>query len=278
MFGLFKKKTEPAAPAKETGSAEFKAFAAEFLPEELDILAVTGAGGFAGDKKPDQPLWNAGIGLTAWMEEDSPDIHREEARLVALADDKLMDYLRQRVPRDFIIKCKARPAPDGKRFLMLDLPQPAFDPNLKAILDEQKKPVTFEAEDFGVFTLNRSVNWFEANVDWLGTEIALNFDRDEDRDACLDNARALFGDREGWDQTVRAFAADRLLEQAGDWAEDEEPLTRELFMDRLEPESVQVYADGRFDFWFHDGELFWGHAIRVSGSLTGGPDAAELEG
>ena len=49
-----------------------------------------------------------------------------------------MDYLRQRVPRDFIIKCRARLSVDGSRLLMLELPQPGFDPDLKAILDEQK--------------------------------------------------------------------------------------------------------------------------------------------
>ncbi len=72
------------------------------------------------------------------MEEDSPDIHQGDFRLVALADDRLMDYLRQRVPRDFIIKCRARLSVDGSRLLMLELPQPGFDPDLKAILDEQK--------------------------------------------------------------------------------------------------------------------------------------------
>lgn len=111
------------------------------------------------------------------MEEDSPDIHQGDFRLVALADDRLMDYLRQRVPRDFIIKCRARLSLDGSRLLMLELPQPGFDPDLKAILDEQKKPVSTWVEGLGTFTLNRTVDWFEATVDWLGSEIALDFDR-----------------------------------------------------------------------------------------------------
>lgn len=83
------------------------------------------------------------------MEEDSPDIHQGDFRLVALADDRLMDYLRQRVPRDFIIKCRARLSVDGSRLLMLELPQPGFDPDLKAILDEQKKPVSTWVEGLG---------------------------------------------------------------------------------------------------------------------------------
>ena len=42
---------------------------------------------------------------------------------------------------------------------MLELPQPGFDPDLKAILDEQKKPVSTWVEGLGTFTLNRTVDW-----------------------------------------------------------------------------------------------------------------------
>lgn len=46
----------------------------------------------------------------------------------------------------------------------------------------------------------------------------------------------------------------------------------------MELESVQVYGDGRFEFWFNDGGLFWGRAIHVTGSLTEGPTGAQMEG
>ena len=50
------------------------------------------------------------------------------------------------------------------------------------------------------------------------------------------------------------------------------------FMERLEPDAVQISGDGSFDFWFNDGALFWGHSIHVTGSLEGGPEKAEMEG
>ena len=124
MFGFFKKKGGeiPEEQQRQQRGAqegqtrqdaaevpqEFRALGQDFLPEELNILAVTGASGFGGGRSQGEKLWTASIGLTAWMEEDSPDIHQGGFRLVALADDRLMDYLRQRVPRDFIIKCRAR--------------------------------------------------------------------------------------------------------------------------------------------------------------------------
>ena len=285
MFGLFKSKGEKPEekerkplPEKQE-NRQFRELAAQFAPEELTILAVTGANGFGGGRAGKEKLWRASIGLTAWMEEDSPDIHRGEFVLSTIGDDQLLEILRRRTPRDFIVKFRGRVSEDGKRLLLLDLPEPGFDPDLKAILEEQKKPVTIEEEGLGTFTLNRQVNWFEAGVDWLGTEISLVFDREEDRAACAANARALLASAADWDRRVREYAAGELLDSANDWAEDgEEPITREQFMERMEPESVEIRADGSFEFWFADGEMFYGHSIHVSGDLTGGPDAAQMEG
>ena len=162
MFGFFKKKgEEPEETAREqkasqnTENKQFKELAAQFLPEELTILAVTGANGFGGGKTAKEKLWRASIGLTAWMEEDSPDIHRGEFVLSTIADDRLLGVLQRRAPQDFIIKFKGRVSEDGKRLLLLDLPEPGFDPDLKAILEEQKQPVTFWEEGLGTFTLNQ---------------------------------------------------------------------------------------------------------------------------
>lgn len=280
MFGFFKKKGEqPEEEQREqnTEDKQFKEFAAQFLPEELPILAVTGAAGFSGGRTGGEELWTASIGLTAWMEEDSPDIHRGEFLLSTVGDDQLLEILRQRAPRDFIIKCKARVSEDGRRLLLLDLPEPGFDPDLKAILEEQKKPVTFWEEGLGTFTLNRQVNWFETEVDWLGTPISLVFDQDENRADCVANARQLLAAANHWDRRVREYAADELLDCANDWAEEGE-VTREQLMERMELESIEVREDGSFEFWFGDGDLFFGHAIHVSGDLTGGPDEAGMEG
>ena len=229
-------------------------------------------------------FWQASIGLTAWMVEDSPDIHLGETGLVTLGDEKLLDFLRQRVRPDNIIKFRGRVSEDGKRLLLLDLPEPAFDPDLKAILEEQKKPVTFWEEGLGTFTLNRQVDWFETELDWLGAEISLVFDQDENRADCVMNAKALLADAAGWDRRVREYAADELLELANDWSQDMDEdggaveVTREQFVERMELESIEIRADGSFEFWFADGDMFYGHSIHVSGDMEHGPDDASMEG
>lgn len=299
MFGFWKKKggevpeeqqRQKSAGQRERQQAgavpqELRALGQDFLPEELTVLAVTGADPFTSGQEEGEGLRPASIGLTAWMEEDGDQLHRGDFRLEALADDRLMEYLRQRVPRDFILKCRVRLSLDGSRLLMLELPQPGFDPDLKAILDEQKKPVTFWAEGLGTFALNRALGWFEAEADWLGSPIRLDLDRDEDREKCLSHLRALMEGQAGWDERLRTCAARDLLDLANDWASDggceehePEEITREQFMERLEPDAVQISGDGSFDFWFNDGALFWGHSIHVTGSLEGGPEKAEMEG
>ena len=99
--------------------------------------------------------------------------------------------------------------------------------------------------------------------------------------------RARLGVSYGFQQPPRfeGLRVRDLLELANDWASDggceehePEEITREQFMERLEPDAVQISGDGSFDFWFNDGALFWGHSIHVTGSLEGGPEKAEMEG
>lgn len=277
----FGKKKEKQTPAPDSRVQEF---AQQFQAEELTLVAVTGPDGFGADRAEGEELWTVNVGLTAWMDEFDGVVYRKPARLVALADERLVDYLRQRIPRDFIIKCEVRQAIEGDRFQLVGMPEAGFDPELKAILEEQVKPVTFEDERFGKFVLRRSVNWFEAAADWCGTGITLTMDREQTREDCLQTACALFDAQQDWDGRIRSFAADCLLEQANEQPEAEEadepaePVSREEFMERLEPESLEVTADGGFTFWFADGGLFWGRSVQVTGTVAGGPTEAKMEG
>lgn len=289
MFKLFGKKQEPQEEVREAALSRHPkaaALGAQFWQEEFDILAVTGANGFGGGEEDvGEEYRTVTLPLTAWREDGGP-IHREDTGLVALADDKLLTYLRRLAPPDSIIQARVRQGMGDNRFLLVGLPSPVMDPELKAILDEQKKPVTFWESGLGTFALNRSVGWFEAEADWLGQTIRLEFDQDENRADCLLSFHALMDRQAEWDQRVRALAADKLLSLANDWEADSagneerepEEITREAFMSRMELDAVQVYEDGAFDFWFNDGDLFWGHAIHVTGSLDAGPEDAQMEG
>ena len=93
-------------------------------------------------------------------------------------------------------------------------------------------------------------------------------------------ARELWGRQDMWDDRIRDFAASKLLKLKNDsWLQEgEEPVTKELFKASLTPENITVIGKDLFDFYFHDGDLFWGHYILVSGDLQNGPRLARLEG
>lgn len=284
MFGLFKKKSPPPAqetaqPAQADQAPEIKAFAADFLPEETDIVAVTSPVMF--DRAPvgESGLWKISMGLTAWMDQYTNEIRQGEATLEAIVDGKLLDYLLERVPRNFIISVTARPDESGSRFMMTDLPKPGFDPDLKAILEAQKAPVKLEVEELGTFTLSRNLGWFETTVDWCGGEISLTFDQaEEGRDGAIATARALLADQESWNERVRGYAADTLLSRANELLDEEEDaLARDDFLALLALDSIFTAPDGAFEFWFTGEDLFLLHPVHVSGNLSDGPVKAEMD-
>ena len=279
MFNLFGKKKEKEEKPLTGEELQVQAFAQQFQAEEWDIVAVTGGSGLRKSREEGETLWTVRLPLTAWMDEEDGIVKAEPAQMVILADERLYDYLRHCIPRDFIIKCRVRPAKEGSLFQMVSMPEPGFDPELKAILNEQVKPVTFEDEVLGEFTFNREMGWFAANVDWLGGQPLLTVDSGEDREQALACARSLVDQQQSWDGRVRAFAADALLEQANEGLEeDAQTITREDFLERMELSSVQVYADGTFEFWFEDDERFWGRSVHVSGTVNDGPKPARMEG
>src|ERR1700722_6846217 len=79
---------------------------------------------------------------------------------------------------------------------------------------------------------------------------------------------------------VKDYAALRLLALRNDaWSDEgEPPLESDEFKDRMRLESITVHPDGDFEYWYNDGDLFWGHAIHVSGSLAAGPTGADTPG
>lgn len=279
MWPFGKKKEKAPAPKPEDAqNAQVQAFAQQFSPEEFTILAVTGHGVFGGTLNEDTQLWTAGTTLTAWMREDDLILHHETAQLLTLADDRLLGYLRTRVPGNFILKIRVRAAKEGAIFQLIGMPEPGFDPELKAILDEQKKPVTLDGGDLGTFTLVRSAGWFDAEADWNGVGTRLIFDASEDAQPCLDTARALLPNSAALDAQARACAADKLYPQIRQLAEEGgEDFSREEFISQLDPDSILVRGDGSFELWYGSGGIFWGRCLKVTGTLAAGVSDAVMD-
>ena len=273
LFGKKEKKERTPTPEE----LQVQKFAQKFLPEEFVLVAVTDPEGLSDARGDEDALWTLTLPLTAWMDEDDGVVTTGSALLQTLADDRLRGYLRQRLPGNFIIKVRVRPGKEDGLFQLVGMPEPGFDPELKAILTEQVKPVTLNTEDLGTFTLRRSMSWFEAQVDWLGQPVQLTFNQagEEEQTASLTTARALLASAADWDSRLRAAAADRLLNVVNEYGQDE-PITREELLDSLTLESALVAPDGSFTLWYGS-DLLFGGAAKVTGTLDAGPTEIQLE-
>jgi hypothetical protein len=126
------------------------------------------------------------------------------------------------------------------------------------------------------------VNWYEAVSEWCGTSIRLTVpaSASDKTEKSLALARRLWAEQEEWQRKIIKCATKELLRLKNDtWlGEDEAEVSEGEFSSRLVLESISLNAEGSFEFWHDDGDLFWGHSIMVSGDLTEGPNAAEIPG
>lgn len=275
MWPFGKKKEKEHIPSPQ--ELQVQAFAQQFLPDEITLVAVTGPEGVSDDRKEGEELWTLTISLTAWTDEDDGIVSQQPAQLQILADEQLRSYLRQHLPGNFIIKAKVRPAKEGDLFQLVGMPEPGFDPELKAILNEQVKPITLETADLGTFTLIRSMGWFETQADWLTQPIQLTFARgeEEEQQDSLATARTLLAKAQELDVQIRDLAADKLLDAVNE-ALEEEAVSRNELRDSLALETLLAAPNGAFTAWYGS-DLLFGRAIRISGSADQGPTEAELE-
>ncbi|MDR2007039.1 MAG: DUF2262 domain-containing protein [Acidaminococcales bacterium] len=158
------------------------------------------------------------------------------------------------------------------------------DPAEAAFLERQAQPVSFADGQFGVFELNKSINSYDGQIDILGNTVSVGFEEKE----ALETLREMAKDFAGLLSGAAAFAAGKLLELANTWGDDgwdeeEEgrpftPLTEKDFTERITLMEISLWDGGEYALWYDDGDMFWGHAVTVYGSLAEGFTDARMEG
>jgi hypothetical protein len=141
---------------------------------------------------------------------------------------------------------------------------------------------TYVDEELGTFTFDPGEERFSAAVTWMDDSVDLNLEAStsEAMLEALVAARMLWQDQATWSQRVGAFAVAKLCAlKNSSWREGDDPEVSEAdFLAAMSLVSITVAPDGSFDFWHSDGDLFWGHSIQVSGSLSEGPQIADIPG
>ena len=117
---------------------------------------------------------------------------------------------------------------------------------------------------------------------WVGGTIhlTLNVEDPDQIKPCLKVARGLWSQESSWKTRIEEYAVQMLLPLKNEsWlGDDESELSPEEFKSKVTLQSISIYPDGDFEFWHHDGDLFWGHSIQVSGNLIEGPMDADIPG
>jgi len=133
---------------------------------------------------------------------------------------------------------------------------------------------------FGRFTFDERLNWYETKAAWLGQRVSLSIGMDADGGGDAAPAALLFQRAAEWDARARNLAADELLETKNQFwlGDDEVPLTRDQFKERMTLESVGLNPGPFIQFYFEDGDLFAGHSIVVTFDEEEGNSWAEIAG
>jgi hypothetical protein len=260
----------------------------EALPES-EILGVVSADGVSrlgtGPSSVDIQ-WTVAITVSGWkpfggkLRKSELTVSRsvpEAAVLTAIPAVNPYDVLRVRVrwPEDKVS--------DSPRALLIEvIGREDSDFELNSYASELQEPVTFEDPQFGLFTLDRGLDWYAATPDWCGGTIQLTIPASApgELEKSLMVARRLWAEQEDWQRKTASCAVNELLRlKNASWlGEDEDEVNEEEFAQRMVLESISVEADGSFQFWHDDGELFLGHSIMVRGNLTNGPTDAGIHG
>jgi hypothetical protein len=252
----------------------------------VEVAGVVSPTGVGAAKMRGERRWSLLATFDAWRVGDGP-LRMEPLTLRRKVSDQELARLQEAMPAETVVQVRARvaernvfgsPQAHVEEFVGVDPP----DPELHAFLAEIQKPIIRDDDFFGTLTFDRSVSWYAGKARWNGVPVELNLavDEPEDFDAVLKVAHALWGDENAWSERVRTYAAQELLPLKNEsWRnEDEAEVSPAQFLERMTLESITVYPDGSFEFLHDDGDLFWGHAIQVIGSLSEGLTDADIPG
>ena len=257
----------------------------------VDVRGVVDASGAAGGSVGDK-AWDLIYHFAAWRVGGGPVQTRPRLRLLQPIAKAELSRLRAEVRPCAVWHVRATIAAEASahgwllaRVVERVGVEPA-DAELTAIAEQLQQPVVVDDPQFGPLTLDRRSNQFRGEVEWNGRRVGLTIPATSDAQAIaadmLAVARALWTNSAAWQRRVQAFAAARLLPlKNGTWlGDDEAEVSTEEFVSRMRLKSISIddADDGRFTFWHDDGDLFWGHAIQITGTLANGPTEADIPG
>lgn len=154
---------------------------------------------------------------------------------------------------------------------------------------ESKKPSSRPNKKnkvLGELIWDERLNWYEASVPFAKkgdpVRIYLNASEEKELKKVIARAEAIVGELATLDKKAKQAAVDDLLELKNDaWLDednDEEEVDAKEFKSKMRLEGISIYDDGSSEWYYADGDLFWGHTILMDLSKSGEFSNAHIAG
>ena len=201
------------------------------MTEQFEIVALTDV-----DVAFVQPVNTEGDvlvrkSITAYKRLDTGKVQEGLFELIAQATPARGQMYRFSLPSDSLVRMTVHKGEQG-RLWMENLPEPAQDADLQALLEEQVAEKTFTDDTLGLFRYDRETSVYQCDIPWRDKTITLEV---EDVEAPLPReiARKLQDEAEKWELAARAQI--KTIKPAAS---------------RMSMRSVSIDNEGAFTFWF----------------------------
>lgn len=246
------------------------------------VPSSPGAGRWNGER-----LYTFSFELSPWRVKGGT-VEEQPMEILRPCGERAVDGLMEVFQKCTSITIRARVGADaaGTSYGLLVKPQtsPCRDKEILAHAKRAAAPIVHKDPSFGKLVFDRQAAWWEGKARWRSRPIRISFDAptEEKLKEAARTAKALQRSATRWEDRVREFAQRKLLKLANAWLRQEEPdaepITPAVFQRRIKITSLFIGSKGRFEFDLDDGDLFFGHGISVSGTLTKGPVRGGLGG
>ena len=284
---------------------EREAFDERHSSEAVEIIVLTGENVGGAGKAGGDVLWTPTSNVLAYIDETGSAVF-EEGRLSWLAtNEQRGSWVHDLKPlAQYRVRARRRAAPDPEEYTRIGLPVPDLSHHFALVevlerdlhvreLDERlgrwRHPVSISTH-FGEFELDRSFGWFSGTVQWGGREVSVMLAIDEGSaegaETChgaLSRLTEFVASMPSMDVRWREYAASELTDLANDWQQEDEaqsaePITADVFAQRIRLSELSIAADGSATPYYDDGDLFWGHVIVIDVEVDGALTDASIAG
>ena len=231
-----------------------------------DIFGVVDASGAGGFKLQGEDAWTLMFSFDAWRFSGNK-LRYDKLTLRMLIIEEKLETMKETINPFDVLHVRAGVVENsvytGAQGLLVELVSCiSSDRELNSHAEELRKPVLFSDSFFGLFSLDRKLNWYQSETLWKSKFIRLNLSMDncEDEKLVLKVARSLWNSQQSWSQRIYDYVVANLpaLKSTPWLDEGEEMVTPERFENRMKIETITVYPDCSFEFWYNDSETIFG--------------------